>query len=155
MQQKLSGNSFDDKPFSPSYLLAGNGFRSSGLNYYAWGGFLTMRPYELYSDRYVSFLYKHDFDKFLWQAKISKPYLSLAHNMLYGSIKSENRIANPGITTPVSGYHESGIMINQLLQQNIAHAINIYLNAGEFYHWENQSTWKRNGVWLIGLGVGF
>jgi hypothetical protein len=76
-------HSLNDKPFSPSFLMAAKGYRTNGTNYYAWGGFLTMRPYDFYNDGYVSFLYKHDFDKYFWRLKFSKPFPSIAHNMIY------------------------------------------------------------------------
>jgi hypothetical protein len=148
-------HSFDDMPLSKSFLLASKGFRRKGLNYYAWGGFLTMRPYDFYSNSYVSFLYKHDFEKILWRTKFSKPYISIAHNMMYAGLKRENKIANAGIASAVSGYHESGILLNQLLQKNFFGLSYIYLNAGAFYHWTSSFDWKRNGLFVIGISTGF
>lgn len=148
-------HSFNDAPFSRSFLLASKGFRRDGINYYTAGGFLTMRPFDYYSDSYISFLYKHDFDKYLWKSKISKPFVSIAHNLLYGNMRSENKIANVGIAAPVSGYHESGILLNQLLQKDLFHTTFIYLNAGAFYHWTPSFNWKKNGVFVVGLSAGF
>lgn len=148
-------HSLNDKPFSRSFLMAAKGFRTEGTNYYAWGGFLTMRPYDFFNDGYLSFLYKHDFDKYFWRLKFSKPFPSIAHNILYGRIRSFNKAANAGIQSPVSGYHESGILLNQLLQMNFFNAAYLYFNAGAFYHWTNQFDWKRNGVFVIGFSAGF
>lgn len=145
----------DDKPLPRSFLLAAKGFKTEGLNYYAWGGFLTMRPYDLYADSYVSVLYKHDFDKHLWNLRFSKPYVSIAHNLLYGQLSRSSRLANPGIVAPASGYHESGIVLNQLLQKNLFNAAYLYVNAGAFYHWTPVFDWKRNGVFVIGISAGF
>ena len=156
-QFRLEGgwiHAFQNKPLAPSYLLSGNGFRADGLNYYAWGGFLTMKPFDLYSERYISLLYRHDFDRFLWDTKLSKPFLSLAHNLVYGTISFDSRLANPGLRTPVSGYHESGLLVNQLFQKNILHAFNIYINAGLFAHWHSNLSWKKDAVWVIGISAG-
>ncbi len=145
----------DNKPLPRSLLLAGNGFRNSGTNYYAYGGFVTMKPYDFYSDRYVSFMYRHDWDKRLWQLKFSQPYISLAHNLMYGGLKASHREANAGIDSPVKGYHESGILINQLYQRNVFGLAYFYVNAGLFYHWAPQPDWKKNSVWVVGFSTGF
>lgn len=145
----------DNKPLPRSLLLAGNGFRNSGTNYYAYGGFATMKPYDFYSDRYVSFMYRHDWDRQLWKLKFSQPYISIAHNLMYGGLKAAHREANPGIDSPVKGYHESGILLNQLYQVNVFGLAYFYLNAGLFYHWAPQPNWKKNSVWVIGFSSGF
>lgn len=148
-------HSFNDRPLSRSFLLAAKGFRRDGLNYYAWGGFLTIRPYDYYNDQYFSVLYKHDFDKYLWHLKFSKPFVSVAHNLLYGNLKKETRLANEGIATAANGHHESGVILNQLIQVNYFNASYIYLNAGAFYHWTPSFNWNKNGVFVVGISAGF
>ncbi len=148
-------HSLNNEPFSRSFLLASKGFRRGGLNFYSWGGFLTMHPYDFYSENYISFLYKHDFDKYLWRAKFSKPFISIAHNLMYGSLSEQSKAATTNIFAPVSGYHESGILLNQLLQKNIFHILYLYLNAGAFYHWTSFFNWNRNAVFVIGISGGF
>jgi uncharacterized protein DUF5686/carboxypeptidase-like protein len=145
----------NDQPLSRSFLLAGKGFRNDQFNYYAWGGFLTMRPYDYFSDKYVSLFYKHDFDKFLWQWKYSKPFISISHNILFGSLASENKTANTGIISPLNGYQESGLLINQLLLINYMHLANIYLNTGPFYHWATPFSIDKNAIWVVGISAGF
>jgi hypothetical protein len=147
--------SLDNKPFSRSLLLAAKGFRTDGLNYYAWGGFLTFRAFDFFNDRYLSVLYKHDFEKNLWKLKWSKPYISIAHNMMYGGLDKVSKDANPGIATTSRGYHESGFLLNQLLQKNFFGTIYLYLNAGIFYHWTNNPTFTNNGQFVIGISTGF
>jgi uncharacterized protein DUF5686/carboxypeptidase-like protein len=148
-------NTFSKQPLSRSFLLAGKGFSNDVFNYYAWGGFLTMRPYDYFNDRYISFFYRHDFDKFLWQLKFSKPFISLAHNMIFGGLTTENINANAGIAAPVNGYQESGILLNQLLALNYVHLANIYFNTGVFYHWASSNSWQKNALWVAGVSVGF
>ena len=137
-----------------SFLMAGNGYRRSGFNFFAWGGFLTMLPFEYYSDRYVSLLYKHDFDKDFWDISFSKPYLSLAHNMVYGSLQEQNKAANFGLRSYGSGYQESGIVLNRLVRYNLRFA-EFRVNTGAYYHWTSNWNWKENGVWVIGVSLGF
>ena len=148
-------HSFNGMPLSRSFLLASKGFKRDGINYYAWGGFLTMRPYDYYSDAYVSLLYKHDFDKYLWQSKFSKPFISVIHNFMFGNLTNTNKAATIGIKAPVSGYHESGLLFNQLLQKDLLHLFYIYLNAGVMYHWTSSLNWNENKVWVVGISAGF
>jgi hypothetical protein len=145
----------DGKALPRSILLAGKGFRNDYFNYSAYGGFQTMRPYDYFSDRYISLFYRHSFDKFLWQTGFSKPYISVAYNMLYGGLTSENRMSNPGLAAPANGYHESGILLNQLISVNYLHLANIYLNAGLFYHWNTAVIWNENLLEVAGLSIGF
>jgi hypothetical protein len=148
-------HSFNNRPFPRSFLLASKGFRTEGLNFYAWGGFLTMRPYDFYSDAYISFMYKHDLEKYLWRLKFSKPFVSVAHNLVYGRVDGASKTANAGTVSPTSGYHETGVVLNQLVQMNFVNAAYLYLNAGAFYHWTSAFDWQRNGVFVIGVSMGF
>jgi hypothetical protein len=145
----------NNQPLSRSFLLAGKGFRNDQFNYYAWGGFLTMHPYDYFSDRYISLFYKHDFDKFLWQWKYSKPFISLSHNILFGGLNNENKTANAEIVSPANGYQETGLLINQLLVINYVHLANIYLKTGPFYHWAAPFNINKNAIWVVGISAGF
>ena len=156
-QMRIEGGwtySNNDQPLPRSLLLAGNGFRRSGFNFYAWGGFLTMLPFEFYSDRYISVLYRHDLDRNFWDLKWSKPYLSLAHNMVYGSLSQVNKQANFGLQSYGSGYQESGLVLNSILSYNLRFA-EMNINTGVYYHWTNDWDWKDNGVWVIGTTLKF
>ena len=61
-------------------------------------------------------------------------FVSRTHNMLYGALAESSRRANVDVAAPVSGYHESGVMLSQLLQKNYFGAAYLYFNAGVFYH---------------------
>ena len=137
-----------------SFLLAGNGYRRDNLNFYLWGGFATMLPFDFYSDRYVSLLYRHTLDRNIWNLKWSKPYLSVAHNFIYGSLQQKNKVANSGLQSYQNGYHESGLLLNRLLKYDIGFG-DINLDAGAFYHWQKQGEWHNNTVWVIGFSSGF
>jgi hypothetical protein len=142
------------EPLPKSFLFAGNGFRRSNqANYYTWGGFPTMKPFEFYSDRYISLLYKHDFEKYFWDLKWSKPFLSLAHNMIFGSLHSQTKLANGGLRSYGNGYHESGFLINRIVKMNIKIS-DLNFNTGVFYHWT--ADWnRRNAVWVVGVSTTF
>ncbi|RYD54777.1 MAG: carboxypeptidase-like regulatory domain-containing protein [Sphingobacteriales bacterium] len=144
----------DNKSLPRSFLMAGNGFRiDSRIQLDAWGGFLTLLPFTYFSDKFVSLHYKHDFDRSFYEHKYSKPYLSLAHNMLYGSLNKENLLANTGITSPTNGYHESGIMLNQLLRFEYLNIAYINLNAGVYYHWAPTFDFGKHGRFVVGVSA--
>jgi hypothetical protein len=145
---------FQNQPLPFSFLLAGNGIRMKNINYYSNSGFLTMRPYDYYSDHFASLFYKHDIDHYFWNKKYSKPFLSLAHNLVYGSISAESKTANPNALTFTSGYHESGILINQLLRKNL-HFADVNFTTGIFYHWSRNQVWKKNTVCVFAITMGF
>jgi hypothetical protein len=143
------------QPLPPSFLLAGKGFRNDYFNYYAWGGFITMRPYDYFSDRYISLFYCHDFDHYLWNWKFSKPFISIAHNLIYGSLSQVSSQASPTAKAPVNGFYETGILLNQLVSINYLHLANINLNAGVFYHWSRALVWNQNLIWAAGSTISF
>jgi hypothetical protein len=127
---------------------------TDAYQWYTASGFLTMFPFEYFSDMYVDLLYRHDFDRAFYHIKnVSKPSLSIAHNMLYGKIsQGASAINNPGIQTPVNGFHESGLIINRLLYYNVLKLANINLNVGGFYHWTaGDFDWDKNGRFTIGI----
>lgn len=146
--------SFGDEPLPRSLLMAGNGYRRDGLNFYAYGGFLTLRPFAVYNDRYVSLLYRHELDKSFWNTEWSKPSLSLSHNLMYGGLRNANVVANGGLQPYGNGYHESGVLLNRLLKCNLGFA-DAGLNVGAFYHWQKKGDWKKNSVWVMGLSIEF
>jgi hypothetical protein len=149
-------HSLDDKALPRSYLLAGNGYKmNKDYQFYTDAGFLTMLPYQYFSDGYVSLLYRHDFDRALFRiSDFSKPTVSLAHNMLYGTmLQSKNLANNPGIAVPDNGFHESGIILNKLLYYNFMKLVNLNINVGAFYHWAPNAgfDWNKFGRGTIGL----
>jgi hypothetical protein len=156
-QYRLEGgwvSSLSGQPLPRTLLLAGNGIRMNRSGYYSTTGFVTMRPFDYYNDRYISLLYKHDFDRFFWDTKWSKPFLSLVHNMAYGSLDSKTILANNGIVSFEKGYHESGLLINQLLRYNLR-VTDVYFNTGFFYHWDKGAGIKQNTFWVFSFSTGF
>ena len=146
--------SLENMPLPRAFLLASKGFRREGRNFYAQGGFLTMRPFDFYSNSYISFFYKHDMDKFLWQLKFSRPFISLAHNMVFGHLGNESQIA-AGVSTNAGSYHETGFILNQLLQKKVFHSFYLNVNAGVFVHWTSPFNFQDERVFVLGLSLSF
>lgn len=135
-----------------SFLLAGNGYRLESVNYYTTGGFMTMKPFDFYNDRYLSLYYRHDFDRYFWETKNSKPSLTLAYNGALGSLSEQSRKASPALQSFSQGYHEAGVLLNGLLRINLRFA-DINLISGAFYRLSNGGSWSDNGVIALGLKV--
>lgn len=147
-------NTADDKPLPRSFLMGANGFRAKKNYIYAYGGFVTMFPYTYFNDRYASLIYRHDFDRMLYKTKYSSPFISLAHNMIYGSLSKNNTLTNGDISLPANGYHESGLMLNRVLRVNYVNLAYLDLNIGGFYHWNGAFDLKKNGTFVVGIGFG-
>lgn len=145
----------DGIPLPQSLLLAGNGLKRNGINFYVPGAFITMGQSDVYSSHFASLHYLHRFDKYLWKAKFSQPFISFGHNILKSNLAKVDKQATTGIATIDKAYHESGLLLNQLLQKGLGNLFTVYLNVGAFYHWTPTYNWRQNGVWVVGLGVRF
>ncbi|MDB5253747.1 MAG: hypothetical protein JWP27_2916 [Flaviaesturariibacter sp.] len=137
-----------------SFLMAGNGVRLRSSHYYSAGGFVTMRPFDYYSDRYLSLLYRHDMDRFFWDTRLSKPFLGFVHNAVVGGLGASSIAANPGIRTYSGSYQESGLLVNQLLRYNL-HVTDVYLNVGLFHQWEKGAAIRKNNFFVFSISTGF
>jgi hypothetical protein len=147
-------NSFNNQAFPLSLLMAGNGIRISNFSVYSQFGFVTMHPYDFFTDHYVSLLYRHDFDNYFWDKKLSKPFLTVAHNMIYGSLTAGSKAANPGINSLTKGYHESGLLVNQLIRKNL-HFADLNIGVGAFHHWTPGKYQKESTVGVFSVYLGF
>ena len=58
----MGGGSWSNEPLPLGKLFAANGFEIDGTALYAFGGMLTMRPYDYYSERFVNTYWLHSFD---------------------------------------------------------------------------------------------
>ena len=103
-----AGKSWSNEPLPLSKLFAGNGYRYDQFSFYAFGGFLTMYPYDYYSDRFVSAIWRHDFDWKLYKFKIpnskfsSAPNISLGFDYLYGTM-DHREVQNTTFSVPDNG----------------------------------------------------
>jgi len=154
------GISRSDKPLPLSKMFAGNGFRyGSDLSIYAFGGLLTMYPYEYYSDAFVSLIWRHDFDWRLFKVQLGKsgfslaPYISIGHNMLYGTMQHPEVHKYVSFAVPRNGYHESGMVLNDILRLKYLNLYYLTLNLGYYYHWGPVFDPDLNGRIVFGMGV--
>lgn len=150
----MAGGILNNEPLPLSKLFAGRGFRNKDLPLYSFGSFVTMRPYDVYTDRFVSLNWKHDFDWHLYNlGNVSRPYISLAHSFMIGSLADRQVQQGVDFSVPVKGYHESGILLNDLVKINYLNIAYLNLHAGYFYHWSSTGDLKENGKFILGVSM--
>ena len=143
-------------------LFAGNGYRydqgsANTASLYTFGGFMTMFPYEYYTDRFVSFVFRHDFDWRLYKVQIpasklsSAPFIGLQYNLLYGTLQHPEAQLHTAFSVPNNAYNEVGMLLNNILRVNYLNLYYFTLNTGYFYH----ITDKGAGKFVIGVSVEF
>jgi len=152
------GKSWSNDPLPLSKLFAGNGYRYDQFSLYAFGGFLTMYPYDYYSDRFISAIWRHDFDWKLYKFKIPKskfssaPNISLGFDYLYGAM-DHREVQNTTFSVPDNGYSEAGILLNNLIRINYFNVYYITFGAGYYYHITPVTDIGKNGKFVFGLGI--
>lgn len=156
----MGGKSWSDQALPISKLFAGNGFLADKNSLYAFGGMMTMHPYDYYMDQFVNFYWTHNFDWKLYKLDMpemafsSAPSIGLAYNLLYGTM--DHREAQQGVSfaVPDNAYHETGILLNNILRYN-QKVYYLTFNVGYFYHWLGDQLNDKNGRYVFGLGIEF
>ncbi len=158
---------WSDATLPLSKLFAGNGFKydsrgSWQQSLYTFGGMMTIYPYEFYTDQFVNFIYRHDFDWKLYKLSdksmglSSAPNLSLQYNMLYGTLQHRERQQFVALSVPDNAYHEAGLLLNNIIRLRYLNLYYLTLNMGYFYHiTQGQFDSKQNGRLVMGLGIEF
>lgn len=101
--------------------------------------FETAGPNEFYSDRYVNLFFRHSFKDLLFQYKSFKPQISIVSTVGFGSMEQPNRHLNTDFSTFEKGLYESGLQIDNILEE-------FGLGVGAFYRYGNyaKEEWKDN-----------
>lgn len=139
-------------------LFAGNGFYKPELSVYAFGAMETMLPYQFYSDKFINFYWLHQFNRELFHLPVYReisiaPKPAIAYNFLYGVLTDPLVHYNVTFSVPDKGYHEAGLMLNNLLQLKILGLYHATLNAGYFHNiFPANSNYNRYHV-VYGIGI--
>lgn len=154
----IGGATFSQKPLPLSRLFAGNGFLVNDNSFYVFGGMQTMLPYQYYSDRFINFYWKHDFDFKFYTLKLSKkfsstPSFGIGYNVLWGKLKDSTAHKFIQFSVPDPAYHEVGGMVNRLLRMKFLGLYYINLNIGYYYHLDGPFDHNRNGRFVFGIGA--
>ncbi|MEI6348408.1 MAG: DUF5686 family protein [Bacteroidota bacterium] len=114
--------------------------------------FQSIKINSFVSDRYLSVFLKHNFGKRFLQSRRFKPEISLHQNILYGDLKYNNYLYQYRYKTPKSGYFETGLMINKLLDlKTSAFGVGVFCNYGKYadINFKNNFTF----LWNISLPI--
>ena len=149
------GKIWSNQPLPISKLFAGNGFRYDKSALYSFGGMLTIYPYEFYSDQFINAYWKHDFDWHVYNTEYSAPSLSVAHNVLWGTLDARAVHKEVLFSTPDQAYHESGLLLNNLVRIKYFDVFYFTLNGGYFYHCTDKLNPDKNGRFVFGVGAEF
>ncbi len=160
----VAGKVWSERPLPLGKLFAGNGFKydtkyNTGL--YTFGGMMNMYPYEYYSDRFVNLILRHDFDWKIFKLERNDsrgsiaPNLALQYNMLYGALSHPEAQLKVAFGVPDNGYHEAGIIVNNLIRLRYFDLCYLTLNMGYFVHITPGFDSKRDGRIVYGVGLEF
>ena len=155
------GKSWSNSALPLSKLFAGNGYNydtNSITSFYTFGGLLTMLPYQYYTDQFASFTYRHDFDWKLYKFQIpgtqysSAPNICLQYNVLYGTLSHPEAQQYVNFSVPSTGYHEAGVLLNNLVRVVYFNVYYLTLNVGYFYHFTQVANISDNSRVVVGVG---
>ena len=135
-----------DAPLPLGKLFAGNGYNYVSGSYdpsvYTFGGLMTITPYQFYMDRFVSFIYRHDFDRrfFVLEHRSSTissaPYLCLQYDLLVGGM------ANP-----------ENQLLKNLVRLRYANLYYLTIDGGYFTSLYAVDHTSSSGRFVIGAGI--
>lgn len=158
------GKSWSDEPLPLSKLFAGNGFKyesKSNTGLYSFGGMMAMLPYEYYTDQFVNFIFRHDFDFRLYKLEdprftlSSAPALCLQYNMLWGSMDKPYAQRFVSFDVPDNGYHEAGLLLTNIIRLRLFNLYYLTQHIGYFYHIATNVPFdnKKYGRIVFGFGI--
>ena len=104
---------------------------------------MTISPYGLYTDRFVSLIYRHDFDKKLFRYAVAGTNLSFAHyaclqyDMIWGGLSHPEAQQGVAFEVPTSPLSEGGILLKDLLRVKY---LNLYYLCVDFGCFQQLST---------------
>jgi hypothetical protein len=101
------------------------------------GAFLTAQDLFLY-DRFVNVFWRQDLGYRLWNHRLSRPRPALAHQSSFGSLNRPEAHTGLPFRTPPRGFHESGLILAELLRLNYVNVADLTLGAAFFWPWAYQ-----------------
>lgn len=99
-------------------MFHGRGSKNSV--FYSPNSFATMGYGEFYHHRFLSLYASHQFGKLLVNTRYFSPDISIHHNMQFGTNKNQGLHQNMVYAEAANGYHESGIVLNSILDLGLA-----------------------------------
>jgi len=82
--------------------------------------FATMRMNEFFSDRFVAFYFEHNFKSLLVKTRFFAPQIKIVYHTQFGTMRDNSQNGNFKFKTLNKGYHETGIVLNNILKSNFS-----------------------------------
>ena len=111
-----AGHVSKNAPYSRMFNVIG----TNNINYYFNNAFLTLAPYSFTSTDYANVCLRYNWNKSLWDFKLSKPQLSFQLNGIIGTSRGITTVDGIDIQAPEKGIIEGAICINDLLIYNMS-----------------------------------
>lgn len=136
---RLSGG-YIDRSLPYGLLFTGEGSAPDVFTSFVIGNtFQTMQPYEFLSDRYVNLFFTHNFGALLFGIGKFKPEFVFMQNSGWGNL-SNGSYHSIEFRTKDKFYHESGLLVSNLLKLNYLNTFYLQLGAGVFYRYGNYAN---------------
>ena len=152
-----------DAPLPLGKLFAGNGYNYVSGSYdpsvYTFGGLMTITPYQFYMDRFVSFIYRHDFDRrfFVLEHRSSTissaPYLCLQYDLLVGGMANPENQQGISFSVPNKPFSEAGVLLKNLVRLRYANLYYLTIDGGYFTSLYAVDHTSSSGRFVIGAGI--
>ncbi len=115
--------------------------------------FGTMRMGEFYADRFLSFYFKHDFGNRLIKTKLFSPKFAIITNYGIGSLSNKAKhITSTPLKSFDKGYYESGLLINNILNQSfLGLGFGLYYRYGTYAFLKTADNFSYKLTMIIGL----
>jgi len=131
---------FIDHPLPYGILFTGEGSYVRRWSILIKNTFMTARPYEFLSDRYVHVHYTHDFGSYLFHIGNWRPSISIYQNMGWGSLSHPEYHQGIAFKTKEKGMFESGLQLDNLLKLKYLNVGYMGFGAGAFVRYGPYAT---------------
>lgn len=129
-----------DHPLPYGILFTGEGSYVRRWSILIKNSFMTARPYEFLSDRYVHVHYTHDFGTYLFHVGNWRPSVSIYQNMGWGSLSNPEYQQGIDFKTKEKGLYESGLQLGNLLKFRYLNVGYMGFGAGAFVRYGPYAT---------------
>ena len=82
--------------------------------------FATMRVNEFFSDRFAAFYFEHNFKSLLFKTRFFAPQIKVVYHGEIGEMLYKAQHNDINFKTLEKGYHEAGLVINNILKSNLS-----------------------------------
>jgi len=139
-----AGKIWGNVPYS--FLFSGAGGWNSSVPFVVNNRFNTMAPNTFTNDEIINFYFRHNFGTRLFSTSKWKPKLMLTQAIGIGQLSNRDIHQGISLTDMNKGYHESGLVINDIIRVSIFNFCYVGVGTGVFYNYGvySSDTWEDN-----------